>query len=147
MMIRSKKASSAIIFPEGLASTYSKIAYAALGWTGVYIVDAAVVTTLLGKLISVVLAFVELKNKTICYSFYTGACVSYQMGFAQLMAQIPNFVFSSYNISTQTTLFVFLNGFVVAPFLFVRDISVLSRVSLGGLIALVLGKFKLLIYY
>jgi vesicular inhibitory amino acid transporter len=115
MMLQSKRVCLSLHFPEGLASTYSKIAFAALGWWGVYVVDVCVVITLLG------------------------VCVSYQVGFAQLVAEIPGGLFSSYKSSTQTALLIGLSGVVLLPIICFNNIQILAKISLGGLAALVVG--------
>jgi amino acid permease len=108
-------------FPNGLASTYSKIAYHSFGWGGVYIIDLSVVATLLG------------------------VCVSYQMGFAQMLQQVllsaeKLVAFSRYEV------LIGLSAVLVTPLSCSRDLGMLSHASLLGLVALVVGVAFIFVY-
>ena len=65
-MVRCKNATEDMDFPKGIASTYSRIAYAGLGWTGVLFADSSVFITLMG------------------------VCIAYQITFATFMGDLPD---------------------------------------------------------
>lgn len=70
MIMRCKRACQWFDYPQTISSTYARIAYAAIGWIGVYITDFSIIFTLLG------------------------VCISFQITFATLMKDIPFVSFS-----------------------------------------------------
>lgn len=84
-MIRCKRACSKYtLWPgRGLSSTYSLIAYAGIGWPGVYTIDISIIITLLG------------------------VCISYQIAFASLVSDIPFIHLSRTTLSILSGLHVF----------------------------------------
>jgi solute carrier family 36 (proton-coupled amino acid transporter) len=63
MIMRCKRMTSHdqhITYPSEISSTFAKIAYAALGWKGVYLTDFSIVFTLLGVCVSYQIAFISL---------------------------------------------------------------------------------------
>lgn len=76
MMMKCKDSVKGMHFPNGITSTYSKIAFAGLGWIGVVVTDACVVVTLIG------------------------VCIAYQINFAVLIDDIPGMPLSTVSIIT-----------------------------------------------
>jgi solute carrier family 36 (proton-coupled amino acid transporter) len=112
MMISCKNACDDFIYPKGVSSSYSRIAFSALGWPGVIITDCSIVITLLG------------------------VCTSYQIAFAEFLKDIPHNVFSEYSEAAQLASFICISGLIVLPFSCAKNLSFLSATSLVGLVCL-----------
>jgi len=109
MILRCKDACIGEVYPIGLSSTYSRISFSALRWPGSIITDVSIILTLLG------------------------VCVTYQIGFTDLLSTLPGFSILSklsWNI---------IFALLVTPLVMVKDISFLSSFSLGGLIAILIS--------
>jgi amino acid permease len=86
MIMRCKKIVTSHVnlsFPREISSTYSKIAYSALGWPGVYLTDFSIVFTLLG------------------------VCTSYQIAFISLFQDVPFNIFSPKQLAIISAIIVF----------------------------------------
>ena len=112
MMISCKKACDDFIYPRGVSSSYSRIAFSAMGWPGVIITDCSLVVTLLG------------------------VCTSYQIAFAEFLKGIPQNPLSSYNDMVQLQCFIYLSALVVFPLSCAKNLSYLSKTSFFGLVCL-----------
>mmetsp|Transcript_2876 Transcript_2876/g.4376 ORF Transcript_2876/g.4376 Transcript_2876/m.4376 type:complete len:499 (+) Transcript_2876:60-1556(+) len=115
LMISCKRHCEGTHYPKGVSSSYSRIAYSACGWWGVFFTDTAIVATLLG------------------------VCASYQIAFAQFLKDIPGNPLSVYPESAQTTGFIYLSFFVVYPLSCPKNIGVLSKTSFAGLMCLLIS--------
>jgi amino acid permease len=83
LMIECKRYCQGMILPRGISSTYSKIAYVAIGQTGVRITDFSIIITLLG------------------------VCVVYQITFATLLVDIPGIFLSKEALTILSAFIVF----------------------------------------
>ena len=108
LVLRSRKASEHIPTPRKVLSTYSKIAFAGCGWIGVGVVEFSILATLLG------------------------VCISYQITFAELIADIPDNTFPSYVLSI-------ICGILVYPLTIGKNVDSLAVVSLAGIGCLLLS--------
>jgi proton-coupled amino acid transporter len=112
-MIECKYASAFKAAPDGLSSTYSRIAYCAGGWTAVYITDTSIIITLLG------------------------VCVTYQITFGRLLEDF----FVSHNILSVSAAKLSLATpiMLAVPVLLTTDVSSLTHLSVAGIVCLLLG--------
>lgn len=117
MMIICKNRCKDFLFPSGISSTYSAIAYVGAGWAGVRLTDLSVIITLIG------------------------VCVSYQITFATLVSEVE--LIARYISKPCITM---LGGLIVFPLACAKDVGVLSVVSMGGLLCLVLGILSIIVY-
>lgn len=122
MMISCKNACDDFIYPKGVSSSYSRIAFSAFGWPGVIVTDCSIVITLLG------------------------VCTSYQIAFAEFLKDIPNNIFASSSEKAQIASFIYISAFTVLPFSCAKNLSFLSASSLVGLICLFIS-INVLIFF
>lgn len=112
MMIESRDYCRTHSYPKGVFSTFSKVAYSGCGWIGSIVSDMS----LLGCL--------------------GGACVSLQISFALMMADVPIF---AWDHPTQIIFYTYVSGFLVFPLCCINDVSFLSPISFLALISLIIG--------
>ena len=119
-MIESKASCMHHQVPAGLSSTYSRIAYVSGGWNAVYLTDASIIITLVG------------------------VCVTYQITFSKLMEDFLQAFGISFISSSVLTVVSFL--VLIIPVLVNEDISQLTKYSVAGLSALLVGVCSIVVY-
>jgi len=119
-MIECKYASMHKTAPEGLSSTFSRIAFCAGGWPSVYLTDASIIITLLG------------------------VCVAYQITFGRLLEGF--FEAHSMEWVTASELSFVTLVMLAVPVLMMTDVSSLTQFSVAGLVMLLVGVAAIILF-
>ena len=119
-MISAKYASLHKPSPDGLSSTFSRIAYCSGGWAAVYLTDASIIITLLG------------------------VCITYQITFSKLMEDFLQSQGVNNVSSSHMSLFTML--ILAPPVVLTTDVSRLTHFSVAGLFMLLVGVAAIVLF-